>query len=172
MQILGRTLKGRVVLAGVGCFGRRDDGCGPILARRLADLSGLCAMDCGDRPEDFTADIARERPDTVVLADAVDMGAPPGSVAWLEEVDVPDEPADTHRASLRMLMQYLRFRTGADVVLLGIQPAVVSEGFELSSPVAASVERLVSLFMARGQVGEVAVDATRGSARERSCTSR
>jgi hydrogenase 3 maturation protease len=143
-----------------------------MLARRLADHSRLRAMDCGDRPEDFTADIARERPDTIVLADAVDMGAPPGSVAWLEEADVPDRPADTHRASLRMLMQYLRLRTGADVVLLGIQPAVVSEGLELSPPVAGSVERLVSLFTTRGQPGEVAVEATRGSSRERSCTSR
>jgi len=172
MQILGRTLPGRVVVAGVGCSGRRDDGCGPVLARRLADLSALRAMDCGDRPEDFTADIAGEQPDTVVLADAVDMGAPPGSVAWLEETDVPDEPADTHRSSLRMLMQYLRFRTGAEVVLLGIQPAVVSEGFELSPPVEASVERLVSLFTSCGQVGEAAVDATKGPARERSCTAR
>jgi len=93
-------------------------------------------------------------------------------VAWLEETDVPEGSPDTHRASLRVLMQYLRFRTGAEVVLLGIQPAVVSEGFELSPPVAASVERLVSQFTSGEQAGEVAVEATRDPARERSCTSR
>lgn len=164
MQILGRTLRGRVVLAGVGRFGRQDDGCGPILARRLANLPQVCALDCGDRPEDFTADIARERPDTVVLADAVDMGASAGSVAWFEELDVPDEAVDTHRASLRMLMQYLKFRTGANVLLLGVQPAALSEGSELSPPVAASVEHLVSLFSAHGRVDEEAAEAKPGFA--------
>ena len=49
----------------------------------------MSTLDCGDRPEDFTGDIARQRPDTVLIADAVEMGASPGDVALLEAEDLP-----------------------------------------------------------------------------------
>jgi hypothetical protein len=140
MQILGRTLPRRVWSG--GGVGRRDDGCGPILARRLADLSRLRALDCGDRPEDFTADIAREQPDTVVLADAVDMGAPPGSVAWLEETDVRRASDTTGRPSDDAVLGF----AGAWFCWAFSPPS--SEGFSQFTR-RGGVERLVSLFTSR-----------------------
>ncbi len=146
IRLLGRTLSGRVLVAGVGRVDRRDDGAGPALVRRLASVPGLMTLDCGDRLEDFTGDIARLRPDMVVVADAVDLGAPPGSIALLEADRLQAGNGDTHRASLRTAMEYLARRTRGTVLLLAIQPAWVADGVGLSAEVRATVDGLVDLF--------------------------
>ena len=142
MDPLMDRITGRVALAGVGRLGGGDDGFGPMLARALAGCGSLDVVDCGDRPEDFTADILRGRPDTVLIADAVEMGARPGEVALVEASDLPLGWGDTHRASLRTLMEYLAGRGGARVLLLAVQPSSVSDGPELSPAVATALERL------------------------------
>jgi len=147
IRLLGRTLSGRVLVAGVGRVDRCDDGAGRVLARRLASVPGIMALDCGDRLEDFTADIARLRPDIILVADAVDMRSPPGSVALLEPAKLAADTFDTHRASLAPTMEYLAMRTGATVLLLAIQPSRVADGVGLSVPVEATVDVLADLFV-------------------------
>jgi hydrogenase 3 maturation protease len=145
IRLFGRTLSGRIVVAGVGRVDRRDDGAGPVLARRLASVPGIQTVDCGDRLEDFTADIARLRPDILLVADAVDLRAAPGSLALLEARDLP--PAiNGHDGTLRAAMEYLEGRARAEVLLLAIQPAVVRDGVGLSPEVTATLDLLVDLF--------------------------
>jgi hydrogenase 3 maturation protease len=150
LRLLERTLEGDVLLAGVGCLGRGDDGFGPELARRLEAAAGVVAerrdsrflaLDCGDRPEDYTADIASWGPDTVVFADAVELGREPGAAILVDAVEVEDRFPDSHRASLKLVMEYVRCRTGAQVLLLGVQPVSLC-GQEMSPVVAAVTERL------------------------------
>jgi len=148
MDALSRRIVGKVVLAGVGCVSRGDDGFGPVLIRRLAGVPRLSTLDCGDRLEDFTGDIARQRPDTVLIADAVEMGVSPGDVALLEAEDLPLGAGDTHRAPLRAVMEYLKIRTNATVLLLGVQPAYISDVRSLSPQVASSIARLERIFRA------------------------
>lgn len=151
------ALDGKVVLAGVGRLGRGDDGAGCVLARLLQGSGGLTALDCGDRPEDFTYDVVLESPGTVLVADALDMGARPGDVSLLEAEDLPDSGMDTHRASLRTFMEYLELRTGARVLLVGIQPASLAGGVRLSPPVARTVANIARILCAaREPSGEVA----------------
>ena len=116
-----------------------------MLARRLASVPGINALDCGDRLEDFTGDIARLRPDFVVVADAVDLRAAPGSMALLDSNRLPAD-VDTHGGSLRTAMEYLRLRTHAEVLLLAIQPARVADVVGLSNEVWTTVDLLVDLF--------------------------
>lgn len=145
IRLFGRTLSGKVLVAGVGRVDRFDDGAGPVLARRLAAVPGVRTIDCGDRLEDFTGDIARLGPDIVLVADAVDLKAAPGSMALLEADALPAD-LDSHRATLGTAMKYLAMRTRADVLLLAIQPARVADGVGLSREVEATVDLLVDLF--------------------------
>jgi hydrogenase 3 maturation protease len=138
-------LSGKVLVAGVGRVDRLDDGAGPLLARRLASIPGMKTLDCGDRLEDFTGDIARLRPDIVLVADAVDLRAAPGSLALLEASKLPAD-LNSHRATLRTAMEYLERRAHADVLLLAIQPARVADGVGLSTEVRATIDMLVDLF--------------------------
>jgi hydrogenase maturation protease len=168
--MLGAGLAGRVLFVGVGCRGRGDDGLGPELAGRLlspeamakpiaarpcppaSGLSGppvrdrwLRALDCGERPEDFTADMAAAEPDTVVFVDAVDMSAEPGAVGIFGVGDTAAAFPETHRTSLRVVMQYVGQRTGAAVWLLGVQPGTLC-GPHLSPEVARTVDLLTEGF--------------------------
>ncbi len=146
MDQLSQVAAGRVALVGVGRIDRGDDGFGPRLARALSECAGIDVLDCGDWPEDFTADILRSDPDTVLIADAVEMGATPGEVALVRAPDLSPGCGGTHRASLRALMEYLEWRGGARVLLLAVQPGSISDRPELSPAVAASVDRLAAMF--------------------------
>ena len=154
MNVLSDKIAGNVIIAGVGCPDRGDDGFGPALVRRLAGSASVKTLNCGDRLEDFTADIAEKRPDTILIADAVDMGVSAGDVAVLEAEDLPLGVGDTHRAPLRAVMEYLRSRTGARVLLLAVQPVRITDAQTLSPQVAASVDLLETIF--RG--GRLAVE--------------
>jgi len=147
ITLFGRTLSGRVLVAGVGRVDRCDDGAGRVLARRLASVPGILALDCGDRLEDFTGDIARLKPNMILVADAVDLGATPGSVALLESSRLAPGGANSHGGSLAPAMDYLAKRTGAVVLLLAIQPSRVADGVGLSAEVGATVDVLADLFM-------------------------
>jgi hydrogenase maturation protease len=148
MRIAGRQLSGRLVIAGVGNRDRADDGFGPALARRLRSGGWDSAIDCGDRLEDFTLDIASKSPETILVADAVEMSGRPGEVALLEVEDLP--PAcHPHAPSLRIAMEYLKARTGANVVLLAVQPGRVADGRGLSPEVETALDRMVETLTGR-----------------------
>jgi hydrogenase 3 maturation protease len=77
--------------------------------------------------------------------DAVDLGAEPGAMALLEKDQVARYAPTTHRLPLSLVMDVVQRRTGADVFLIGIQPADVAFGAALSPGVSASVELLAGL---------------------------
>ncbi len=144
---LDGRIRGTVVVAGVGVAGRGDDAAGTVLARRLR-LAGVPAVDCGDRPEDFTGEIAKARADTVLIVDAAEMGAEAGGVGVFGAGEVGAGGCDTHNAPLVTLMRYLEMRTGATVLLLGIQPAVIADAPTLSPSVAGALDLLEEWFVA------------------------
>jgi len=116
-----------------------------MLARKLRDRIQTPVVECGDRPEDFTGEIAQAQADTILIVDAVEMGAKAGDVAVFGAGEVRDDACDTHRASLVALMRYLEMRTGATVLLLGIQPGVMTDTPDLSPAVAAALDCLEEL---------------------------
>lgn len=145
MERLLEGLAGPVVLVGVGRADRGDDGFGPALARALAGCEGLDVLDCGDRPEDYTAEIVRSEPRSILIADAVRMGARPGETALLDATALESGWGETHRASLRALMHYLEWRSGARVWLLAAEPGPIADGDELGPEMAATVTRLAAV---------------------------
>ncbi len=141
------VLCGRVVVAGVGRELRSDDAAGLRLVRELQARSGrLICLECGPVPENFVAEIARWNPDTVVIADAAELGGEPGDFRFLTAAEVESLDLSTHGLPLPLVMAEIEARTGATVWLLGIQPASLSLGEELSPPVHQSVMRLVEAF--------------------------
>jgi len=144
MSLLDQILTGKILVAGVGCLDRGDDGFGPALVRKLQALGWQNALDCGDRLEDFTLDIVGRAPDRILIADAVDMKARPGEIAVLRIPDVAGAEPHGHGSSLGRVMEYLQLRTGAEVLLLGVQPDKGSG--KLSPEVQATIEELAAAF--------------------------
>lgn len=151
MSLLSR-LHGRVTIVGVGNPLRGDDGAGCRLARALERAcavspapAGLTIIDAEEIPESYLGPVVASAPDVVLLVDAVELGEVPGSTVLLEACDLADGGAFTHRTPLAPLAAYIERNTGAQVLLLAIQPACLDWGASLSAPVAATVADLAIL---------------------------
>jgi len=138
-------LRGRVVVVGIGnpLFG--DDGAGCALAQALARVPGLDAVQAEDVPESYVAKLADGAPDVVMLVDAVDLGAPPGSVAVLGPEEMARYQPSTHRVPLGLIAEFVRRESGADVLVLGIQPGRVQLCAAMGPEVRRAVESLAAL---------------------------
>jgi hydrogenase 3 maturation protease len=86
-------------------------------------------------------------PDLLLLVDAVQMEAPPGTIRLLKRLTLRSPPAcTTHSLSPHLLATYLRAALSCGIRLLGVQPAQDSFGAGLSSAVEHSVEQIVRAF--------------------------
>ena len=143
---LKNRLQGKVSIVGIGNRLRGDDGVGPEIINRLNNpLPHLLLFDVGEAPENYLGKIVKQKPDTIVLIDAVDLGAPPGTIKIIEKDDIRDESLSTHNVSLNLVGKYLQKETSADVFLLGIQPKTTEFGREISQPVKEGLGKIVRM---------------------------
>ncbi len=129
---LTNILKGRIVIVGVGNILRGDDAFGPALIERLQGQVPAVCLDSGTAPENYAGKIIKERPDTVLLVDAVHLSAEAGSWEILEKEDILKSGFSTHDLSPRMFIEYLEQQVTADIYLLAVQPKQLTMGEELS----------------------------------------
>jgi len=139
-------LQGKVSIVGIGNRLRGDDGVGPEIINRVKNpLPSLVLFDVGEAPENYLGKIVKQKPDTIVLIDAVDFDASPGTIKVIEKDDIKDESLSTHKVSLNLVAKYLQKETSADVFLLGIQPETTEFGREISQPVREGLEKIVRI---------------------------
>lgn len=142
----------RIAILGIGNELNGDDAAGVLAARELRaalDSSGtpyaerVLIVEAGPSPESFGGPLRRFRPDLVLLLDAAELGAPPGTVAWVDWVGAHGMSASTHTMPPTMFARYLVEELGCRVVLVGIQPAHLEFDRPVSPPVRAAVDALV-----------------------------
>jgi hydrogenase 3 maturation protease len=138
-------LKGKVVLVGIGNPLRGDDGFGPALIERLQGQVHAVCLDVGSSPESYTGKIVREKPETLLLIDAVHLAKGPGTFEVLEKSEILKTGFTTHDLSPSLFIEYLESQTPAAIYLLGVQPETVELGAEMSSAVMQTLEKLVSI---------------------------
>jgi hydrogenase 3 maturation protease len=154
LESLFRKIGPKFVLLGVGNPLRADDGAGPELLRRLRNKTSAILLDCEEVPENYLGEIAAIQPETIVVIDAVNLGAGAGAVALLEEDNFQSIGWSTHHGSLRALVQYIKATTQADVFVLGIQPKSTELGGELSPEVRQTIDLLQQIITAHSVSGE------------------
>lgn len=155
---MARVLGRRAVLLGIGNRWRGDDAAGPAVIDRVSARAEARCIDAGNAPERHLGEATAGAPDAIVLLDAVDFGGAPGEVAVFSPEQLPDRLGTTHDVPLRTLMHYLRTVSGAQVALVGIQPAVTAFGAGLSPEVSDAVEAVANLLI-RGCGGAVPAGA-------------
>jgi hydrogenase maturation protease len=143
------------VVIGLGNVVLSDDGVGVHAVARLRER--LPCTDTIELVEGGTAGLLLlpylADCDRVIIIDAIDTGAPPGTLVRLEGDDWAtafDTHMTVHDVGLRDLLATAQL-TGAwpqRLVLHGIQPATTAIGIELSAPVAGALEQLVSAVQA------------------------
>ena len=142
---------GRVLVAAVGNVLRRDDGFGAAVAARLGALPpGAEVVETGIGGIALLHELMAGC-DGLVLVDAVDERAAPGTVFVLEPVvEEAEHVADVHLANPERVLSLARTLgcLPPRVVIVGCQPADVDELDERLSP---EVERAVATAAAKVQ---------------------
>ena len=140
-------MRGRVVYMGIGNILRGDDAIGPELVAVLNRM-GMRTVDAGSVPENYIGAVARMKPDTVIIIDAVHLDRRPGSTELLTRLDLGGGIGfTTHTLSPVLVMERLEEETGAEVLLLAIQPGSLEFGAPLSDEVALVLETLPALLL-------------------------
>lgn len=136
----------RVLIAGVGNVLRRDDGFGPAVVGRLRDLPpGVEVIETGIGGMSLLQELLASAWDGLVVVDAVDRAAAPGTVFVIEPDIAPREHVpDTHLANPDRVLMIAQAMGAlpARVVLVGCQPGIVEPTGE---PLTPAVERAVGV---------------------------
>jgi hydrogenase maturation protease len=143
------------LVLGLGNILLRDEGVGVRVVERLQALyrlpPGVQVVDGGTLGLDLMAYL--EAADRLLVIDAVDIGAEPGTLAHLEGTEVPaflSVKLSPHQMGLSDLLAAARLRDvyPEEVILWGVQPAAIDVGLDLSPVVAAQVDVLVEKALA------------------------
>ena len=147
-QALARFLDGakRIAILGIGNELRTDDGLGPYIIANLQMPSPVIMIEnVGSVPEAFASSIADFGAERVILIDAADMHRSPSHVEIVTRGRIGGVAISTHSMPLSLLMMYLEQETGAETVLLGIQPKSITFGEGLTPEITEVCHKVISL---------------------------
>jgi len=141
---LQQTLTGRTAFVGIGNVDLGDDGFGVHLAEALAAGGLADVLVTHTVPENHVVTLAQAGFDNVVFLDAVNVGAEPGSVVFLDSGELRNQfpQVSTHKFALGTLARLIETEGSTRVWLLGIQPASLRESTCLSEPVKTALKIL------------------------------
>ena len=140
-------LRGITSIIGIGNIMRGDDGCGPKLIENLKNRNiGAHLFDCGTVPENYIFPILSTSCDTIILVDAADFAASPGSIKVLSLNEISGSGLSTHNSSIRLFTDLLM--TGKDnlnIFAVSIQPKGIAFGESLSDEVKSGIGTLTDI---------------------------
>jgi hydrogenase maturation protease len=156
---------GRVLVAGIGNIFLGDDGFGVEVVRRVGEAAlpaRVDVVDYGIRGVHLAYDLLDGRYDALVLVDALWLGEAAGTLGVIEvdlddpgwrlaPTDVLDTPAaNAHVMDPESVLRLLRSLGGTvrRVLVVGCQPADLTEGMEMSEPVRAALAEAVRMVTA------------------------
>ena len=144
---LGEYLSASTVLVCVGNDICGDDGAGPAVAGKLAGRVPWDVLDTQTVPESFLMKIVGRKPDTVIIIDALHFGAEPGAVELIEAKDLAGQGPSTHGPAPLAFLDVLKMFHPCRTVVLGIQPARVGFGEQMSPEVSDAADRVARAFL-------------------------
>ncbi len=131
------------VIVGIGNILKGDDAAGPLVCEQL-ERTGVSAelIDAATVPENYIQTIIKKAPRNLLIVDAVDFGAPAGTVRIFEPDQLSAHAVSTHTLSPRLLIDMVRRSIKVDVYFVGIQPAHTQLGQSVSPAVSQAIQRL------------------------------
>jgi hydrogenase 3 maturation protease len=132
----------------VMCIGNRDggdDAIGPYIADKLSseNLDSIKVIDAGIVPENYTSIVKQEKPKTLFIIDAVEMGLNPGDIRIVPKEKIGVLTISTHGIPISVLIGYLE-QYISEIIFIGIQPKEMSG--KITTYVKESGDFLVNVF--------------------------
>ena len=146
-SFLENILKGKIVIVGIGNTLRGDDGFGSAFIERLKGKVKAVCIDAGSAPENYAGKVVKEKPDTILIVDAIHLGKNPGEYELLQKDDILKFGFTTHDISPNMFIEYLEKETRAAIYVLGVQPENLSFGEGMSDSLQQALEKIIELIV-------------------------
>lgn len=152
-------MSARILIAGLGNSFEGDAGFGVEAARRLARAplpAGVTVSDVGVRSLHL-AYAMLDRPDLLLVIDAVRRGGPPGTVYLMDVSDEtggpPHQVAEAHGMNIDTVVTAFWTLGGkrTPVLLVGCEPSVIAERMGLSPVVKRALPKVVELIRATAE---------------------
>ena len=152
LEHLELHLTGKVVILGIGNTFRGDDGIGSLLAQHLKDKVPFIVYDAGPNPENYLGKIIKDKPDNIIIIDAVDFGGTAGDFREVEGQDIKTVNLfSTHNASISLTINYLQNNLKANIIILLIQPKDIRFVDNLTPELTETLKRLENWFYEQGK---------------------
>ena len=96
-------------------------------------------------PENYIQPIIKKAPRNLLIIDAIDFGAEPGTIRVFETEQLNSLAISTHTLSPRLFIDIIRRSIKLDVYVVGIQPVHTQLGKPVSEQVGRAVNRLCDI---------------------------
>jgi hydrogenase 3 maturation protease len=136
----------QVLYVGVGNVLKRDDGVGVYMGDKLLE-SGVHALVVEQSIEKYVGKINSMPHDCVVILDATNFNKEPGYRELVLAHELHDQTSNTHNISLGRIAEFFE----KPVFILGIQPANIRFGEELSPEVLLAADELITALTSSGR---------------------
>jgi len=150
-QALKNLLKGskKVAVLGVGSELRGDDIAGMVAAEIIlkANHKDIAVFLGATAPENFTGEIKKFKPSHLLIIDAADTSAKPGTIDLIDPKTVGGVSFSTHMMPLKIMVDYMLRSIRCKVMIIGIQPKVLKFGSRPSKPAIDSAKEVAKTLL-------------------------
>jgi len=101
-----------------------DDAVGPYIADKLKETN-LFVINCETVPENYVGVVKKQKPETLLIIDAVEMGLSPGDIRIVPKEKIGVMTISTHGIPIPVLIEYLN-QYVKKIIFIGIQPKTMS----------------------------------------------
>ncbi len=146
-QLFGQLKKrrnSRTLVLTIGNILKGDDAVGPIIYQQLKGKLCVEIIDAGTVPENYIQTIIRKAPENLLVIDAIDFAASPGTIRIFESKQLNSLIISTHSLSPRIFVDMITQEIDVNVNFLGIQPLQTQMGYPLSTAVDKTAQQLIS----------------------------
>lgn len=139
---LNKLRNSSTVIVGIGNTLKGDDGAGPLVCEQLRGKVCAEVIDAGTVPENYIQKIMKKAPQNLLIIDAINFGAPVGTIKIFKTERLNSSAFSTHTLSPRLFVEMICQEIKVDVYFVGIQPAQMQLGQPQSEQVNESIQWL------------------------------
>ena len=142
---LNQLRNSKTLILTIGNLLKGDDAVGPIIYQQLKGKLCVEIIDAGTVPENYIQTIIKKAPKKLLIIDAIDFGAPAGTLRMFEPCQLNSLIISTHSLSPRVFVDMITREIDIRVYFLGIQPLQTQMGYPLSPAVDKAAQELISI---------------------------
>ncbi len=142
---LNKLRGSKTVIVGVGQILKGDDGAGSLICQQLQNKISAEVIDAATVPENYIQPIIKKAPQNIIVIDAVDFAAPPGTIKIFEPKQLDSIVLSTHALSPHLFVDMIKNQIEVEVCFIGIQPAQIGLGQPVSAEITKAVQSLVDI---------------------------